>query len=224
MSSCQAPAVRLEGKTTASGRQYSIFYPQALHIRVLTRRPEAAGPRVQLSVAAAYTDLDSSEPLDLLVSPGRAVQPKATVGFLDGALTITGDSLRISLIPRGQSPPGAELARVQRQHGTLLLQELLVFRGRNVRGPGGSFFQRRALTELPNHRFAVVESQADDLTMQQFAADLLELGALNAINLDMGGWDEGWYRAGTQVVKLGHRRTDTNRQSNWLVFEDPTAQ
>ncbi|MBH8569185.1 hypothetical protein KB206_09845 [Microvirga sp. STS02] len=224
MGSCQAPAVHMEGKTTAGGQQYSIFYPQRLAVRIITARPDVANSRVHLSVAAAYTDLDTDQPLDLLVSPGRAVQAKATVGFLDGVLTITGDSLRITQIPRGQSPPGAELARVQRQHGTLLLQELLVFRGRNVRGAGGSFFQRRALAELPNHRFAVVESQADDLTMQQFAADLLELGALNAINLDMGGWDEGWYRAGTQVVKLGHRRTDTNRQSNWLVFEQPVAE
>ncbi|GAB2871363.1 hypothetical protein [Hymenobacter ruber] len=200
-----------------------MFHPQNLSIKILASRPAVTGLRVQLSVAAAYTDLDTDQPLDLLVSPGRAVQPKATVGFLDGVLTITGDSLRIARIPRGQSPPGAELARVQRQHGTLLLQELLVFRGRNVREAGGSFFQRRALVELKNHRFAVVESLADDLTMQQFAADLLELGALNAINLDMGGWDEGWYRASSQVVKLGHRRTDTNRQSNWLVFEGPAS-
>ena len=217
------PAVRLEGRSTAAGHQYALFYPQGLAVRVTTTRPDAADRRVQLSVAAAYTDLETDQPLDLLVSPGRPVQEKATVGFLDGVLTLTGDSLRIGQIPKGQTPAAAELARVQRQHGTLLLQELLVWRGRNVRGPGGSYFQRRAVAELPNHRFAVVESLADDLTMQQFAADLLELGAQNALNLDMGGWDEGWYRAGGQVVRLGHRLTDTARQSNWLVFAEPAV-
>ena len=217
-----APAVRLEGKTTAGGGQYALFYPQGLAIKVVTHRPGVADRRVQLSVAAAYTDLATDQPLDLLVSPGRTMQAKATVGFLDGVLAITSDSLRITQIPKGQTPAAAELARVQRQHGTLLLQELLVYRGRNVRGPGGSYFQRRALAELAGHRWAVVESHAD-ITMQQFAADLLELGAQQALNLDTGGWDEGWYRAGGQVVQLGHRRTDTARQSNWLVFEQPAA-
>ncbi|MCI1187671.1 phosphodiester glycosidase family protein [Hymenobacter sp. DH14] len=219
LSACagNAPEVRLEGKTTASGQQYSVFHPQGLAIQVTTSRPDVADRRVQLSVAGAYTDLDTDQPLDLLVANGQVLQPTAKVGFLDGVLTIIGDSLTISQIPKGQSPPGAEVARVQRQRGTLLLQELLVYRGRSVRGPGGSFFQRRALVELAGHQWAVVESQAD-ITMQQFAADLVELGAQQALNLDTGGWDEGWYRAGGQVVKLGNRRTDTARQSNWLVF------
>jgi hypothetical protein len=82
----------------------------------------------------------------------------------------------------------------------------------------GSLFQRRALVELAGQRFVVVESMSDSLTMQQFGEDLLELGAYNALYLDMGDWDEGWYKTGKQVVKLGHRRTETGRQSNWLVL------
>ena len=84
-------------------------------------------------------------------------------------------------------------------------------------------FQRRALVKLAGHRFAVVGSLAD-ITMQQFAADLRELGAVQALNLDTGGWDTGWYRAGSQVVPLGHRRTETARQSNWLVFARPASE
>jgi hypothetical protein len=213
-----AQEVRLEGRTTTADRQYSVFYPQGLSIRVVTRRPDAADDRNQLSVAAAYTNLDTDQPLDLLVANGRVLQPKATVGFLDGMLTIIGDSLEITRIAKGQSPPGPELERVQRQHGTLLLQELLVYEGQNQRPEGGSVFQRRALVELAGRRFVVVESLADNLTMKQFAADLLELGARNALYLDMGDWDEGWYKAGSRVVKLGYRRTETDRQSNWLVL------
>ena len=218
-----AQEVRLEGRTTTNGNQYSIFHPQHLAIQVVTNRPDVADSRNQLSIAAAYTDLDTDQPLDLLVCNGRALQAKAEVGFLDGVLTIIGDSITISQIPKGQSPPDPELERVRRQHGTLLLQELLVFRGSNVHPDGGSVFQRRALVELASHRFAVVESVADNLTLKQFGDDLLELGAHNAIYLDMGDWDEGWYKTGRQVVKLGHRRTDTARQSNWLVFGKPAA-
>ncbi len=218
-----APEVRVEARTTAAGGQYTIFYPQQLTVRVVTTRPDPAGAGNWLSVAAAYTDLTSYQPLDLLVCQGQLRQRQATVGFLDGQLTILGDSLRIDRLPKGQSPPAGQLAQAQRQRGTILLQELLVFEGQNQRPAGGSLFQRRALAELADHRFAVVESEADDVSMQQFGDDLVELGARNALYLDMGGWDEGWYKDGGSVVKLGHRRTDTARQSNWLMFSSPAG-
>ena len=218
-----AQEVRLEGRTTANGNQYSVFHPQKLSIQVATSRPDVADSRNQLSIAAAYTDLDTDQPLDLLVCNGRELQAKTKVGFLEGVLTIIGDSLTITRVAQGQSPPGAELERVRQQHGTLLLQELLVFQGKSLRPVGGSVFQRRALVELAGHQFAVVESVADNLTMRQFGDDLLELGARNALYLDMGDWDEGWYKTGRQVVKLGYRRTETARQSNWLAFVRPDS-
>ncbi|RAK70284.1 hypothetical protein [Hymenobacter edaphi] len=215
------PQVTAEGRTTKAGTQYTVLYPNQLAIRVVTRRPVPDSQQYQLSVAAAYTDLATNQPLDLLVCNGRALQARATVGFLNGVLTITGDSLRITRIASGHSPPEAVLHRVRRRQGTLLLQELLVYQGRNQRPAGGSRFQRRALVEFAAHRFAVVENQAGRLTMQQFAAELVELGAHNALYLDMGDWDEGWYRAGSRVVALGTLRTETARQSNWLVFVRP---
>jgi len=221
LGACSGPAgqqVRTEERKTQKGSLYTIFYPQKLAVQVVTQRPEREDARYCLSVAVAYTDLETNRPLDLLVCQGHLRQANATVGFLTGVLTIAGDSLAIGQIAGGQSPPSEVLAQVSRRHGTLLLQELLVFEGKNLRQAGGSVFQRRALVEFANHRFAVVESAADDLEMRQFADDLLELGAKNALYLDMGDWDEGWYRAGSHVVTLGYRRTHTARQSNWLVF------
>jgi hypothetical protein len=216
-------AARVEARKTAAGTEYSVFYPQSLAIRVVTDRPEAADATYQLSVAAAYTDLETYRPLDLLVYQGQLRQPKATVGFLNGVLTSIGDSLTITQIVGGQSPPSAELARVRSQHGTMLLQELLVFQGKNLKHGEGNVFQRRALVEFAAHHFAVVESASDYLSMQQFGDDLVELGATNALYLDMGDWDEGWYKDGSQVVALGNRRTQTARQSNWLVFARPAS-
>lgn len=215
--------VRVEEKKTRKGTNYSLFYPQNLEIQVVTQRPKAADERCCLSVAAAYTDLETNQPLDLLVCQGRTLQAKAKVGFLNGVLTIIGNQLTISRIAGGQSPPGAQLGQAGRQQGTVLLQELLVFEGQNQRPAGGSVFQRRALVEFANQQFAVAESAADDTEMQQFGDDLIELGAKNALYLDMGDWDEGWYRAAGGVVKLGHRRTHTAQQSNWLVFAKPRA-
>lgn len=216
-----ASNVRTEQHKTARGTLYSLFYPEGLAVRVVTSRPDVGSRHYLLSVAAAYTDLQTDQPLDLLVCGGRVLQPTAKVGFLDRALTILGNTLTISQLPKGQSPPSTRLAQVRAGKGTLLLQELLVFRGKNQRAAGGSVFQRRALVEFANHQFAVVESASDDLTMHQFGDDLLELGAKDALYLDMGDWDEGWYKTRGQVVKLGNRRTETARQSNWLVFVAP---
>lgn len=218
-----ARQVQVVEKQTTHGSRYSVFYPQKLAVDVVTQRPTAPDERCHLSVAAAYTDLDTDAPLDLLVCQGRLRQTAATVGFLTGVLTIVGDTLAIGRVAAGQVPPRAQLVRASQRQGTVLLQELLVFEGQNQRAAGGSVFQRRALVEFADHRFAVVESAADDLEMQQFAADLLELGAKNALYLDMGDWDEGWYRDGSRVVTLGHRRTHTARQSNWLVFTEPRS-
>jgi len=218
-----AQQVQVVEKQTQKGSSYTIFYPQNLAIQVVTQRPQVADERCCLSVAAAYTDLDTDAPLDLLVCQGRTRQTAAKVGFLTGVLTISGDTLTIGRVAAGQSPPLRQLAQASARQGTVLLQELLVFEGQNQRQAGGSLFQRRALVEFANHRFAVVESVADEVEMQQFAADLLELGAKNALYLDMGDWDEGWYRTGSGTVTLGHRRTHTAQQSNWLVFTKPLA-
>lgn len=216
--------VRPAQRKTSAGKLYSVFYPEKMAIQVVTRRPSPGDKHYQLSVAAAYTDLQTGQPLDLLVGAGRVLQPKAKVGFLDGVLTIIGPTLTITQIPKGQSPPSAQLEHVRSQQGTLLLQELLVFAGKNQRPAGGGIFQRRALVEFANHQFAVVESGSDYLTLKQFGDDLLELGARNALYLDMGDWDEGWYKTGSnKVVTLGNRRSQTARQSNWLVFAKPAA-
>jgi hypothetical protein len=218
-----APEVRAEEHTTHNTNKYTIFYPQGLSIQALTSRPKATNSAYLLSVAAAYTDLDTYQPLDLLVYQGHKRQAKVTVGFLDGVLTIKGDQLTISQIARGQTPSPAQLAEVSNQKGTLLLQDLLVYQGKNQKPAGGSLFQRRALVEFADHHFAVAESASDYLTLQQFGDDLIELGAQNALYLDMGDWDEGWYKVGNTTVKLGNRRTQTAKQSNWLVFAKPTA-
>jgi len=210
-----AVQVRVE-KKGVNGHRYTIFHPDHLSIQVVTTRPRVDGERYQLSVAAAYTDLQSDRPLDLLVCQGRVLQDSARLRYLDGVLTILGDSLTITAIGKGQTP--SYVQQVRRLRGTLLLQELLVYKGKNQRAAGGSLFQRRALVEFLHHSFAVVEGETDNLTMGQFADDLLGLGAVNALYLDMGDWDEGWYKEGGEVQILGKQRTQTGRQSNWLVF------
>ena len=222
---CTQPAVesvQTVTRQTAGGARYSLFYPGSLAVRAVTSRPVPESPPCLLSVAAAYTDLQTNHPLDLLVCNGQVLQRQVKVGYLNGVLTSLGDTLTITRLAAGELPSSTEIERARNQRGTLLLQELLVFQGQNQKSDGGSLFQRRALVEFANRRFAVVESHSDSVTMKQFGDDLVELGAKNALYLDMGGWDEGWYKAGGKTITLGHRRTHTTQQSNWLIFMRPS--
>ncbi|MDJ1494600.1 hypothetical protein QNI19_16765 [Cytophagaceae bacterium DM2B3-1] len=216
--------VRIEKRKIKNGNVYTFFYPQNCSIVLATQRPDPQNKKYVFSVAAAYTDLQTTQPLDLLVHNGKVLQTNARVGFLDGVLTFINNTISISHIAKGQSPTAAQIEDVRERKGTLLLQELLVYDGKNLKGGGGSIFQRRALVELKDHRFAVIESISDDVTMKQFGDDLIEMGAWKAIYLDMGDWDEGWYKSNGKVVKIGNRRSQTTRQSNWLVFAKPTSQ
>jgi hypothetical protein len=80
-----------------------------------------------------------------------------------------------------------------------------------------SLFQRRALC-MWHGELVVVETKTA-CTMQKFANVLKSCGIQNALYVDMGSWDEGWYRTQqSELVKIGLMRNETDRQSNWFVF------
>lgn len=160
----------MEERKTQASHRYTFLYPQNLAVQVVAQRPRVADARYCLSVAAAYTKLETDESLDLMVCQGHTWQAKPEVGFLTGMLTISGDTLTIGRVAAGQLPL-PQMGRAAYGQGTVLLQELLVFEGKNQRQAGGSLFQRRAQVELANHRFAMVESVSDMLGMQQFVSD-----------------------------------------------------
>ncbi len=70
---------------------------------------------------------------------------------------------------------------------------------------------------MKNGRTAVVESNKM-ITLKTFSEDLAALGVMNLLYTDMGYWDEGWYKAGGKTITLGHYLSQTDKQSNWVVF------
>jgi hypothetical protein len=82
-------------------------------------------------------------------------------------------------------------------------------------------FQRRAVVTTKDDKIYIVENEKA-VTLAQFCADLVELDSTvnNALYLDMGSWDEGWYRySNDSIVTIGQNKSSTIHQSNWLVFE-----
>jgi len=76
-------------------------------------------------------------------------------------------------------------------------------------------YQRRALV-LTNGGAEIIESE-ELMGLNEFAESLVKLGAEKAINLDMGGWSEGWYRNNQdEIISIGYMQMNTDKQSNWL--------
>ncbi len=212
-------SITLVNRKNTKGENYTLLYANALKLRLTTQRPNPADTRIRLAVAAAYTNISLMQPLDLLVANGRVLSTQAKVGFLDAVVILTDQKVAIHKIPKGSHPPDSLFTYTRNHKGSLFLQELLVYKGKVQKPEGGSRFQRRALAEFTNQSYAIVESTSDYLTMKQFAEDLRTMGVRTAVYLDMGDWDEGWYKTNqNQPIIFGHRRTRTKDQSNWLIF------
>jgi len=76
---------------------------------------------------------------------------------------------------------------------------------------------RRALIQFED--FYCIGESDKPLTIQEFQQSLLEIGAIDAINLDMGTWSEGWFKdANNSKVTIGENMSNTQRQTNWIVY------
>ena len=77
---------------------------------------------------------------------------------------------------------------------------------------------RRAIIEINNH-FYIVQS-IGRISILDFQNLLISISAKNAIYLDMGTYSEGWYENDVgKITIIGETMINTNKQSNWIVFE-----
>jgi hypothetical protein len=164
-------------------------------------------------VAGTYTSpADGVEGVVLI--DGRVVQ--TTRQGWQGLLRIEGGRAHVEHVAQNALAKPS-LVELSRRRVSLVQGHLLVDGGKPTRLKPSPELYRRAIVSRAD-RSAVVESIAP-VTLAGFAADLAKLGARAALNLDMGGWDEGWYRDASGAVQtLGHDRSATSRQSNWLVI------
>lgn len=182
-------------------------------------RPEKTDTTVLLCVAAAFTRLDNGG-IDGLFAVNGKVQGNVNKRLGGGCLLISDKHPFISGTRDGSLlSKGWIDSNITSQNADYFQQLQLVRNAQALRyGKDVSLFQRRALVTFAYRQPAIVES-AGEITLQQFADDLAQLGAKDALYLDMGGWDEGWIRNSSgQCKRIGLICSQTNRQSNWLVI------
>jgi hypothetical protein len=217
-----AAILKVTTQTTKGGNEYRLFDKDGLAASFVTLRPDKKDKKIVLSVPAAFTDKIGKVD-GIYVSNGVIGHKNAPNEKLGGAMIIENGDFRIIATKDGELLTPEFADEVGRNKGCLFQQFQLVRDGAAVPFKDKTEFQRRAFVEFHNGRHAVVES-AKKLTLNQLAADLMELGAVNALNADMGAWDEGWYRdLHGKLIVLGRDRSATKRQTNWFTLAVPTV-
>jgi len=199
-----------------------VFYiPVGAHAALTSKRPLKTEKDVIFCCAAAFTLLENNKIDGLFIENGktvvRTVNHHLGGGIIIPSPTSTGKT-RIFGTEMGATLDSALIDSIQRTSSSFFQQiqmlrdgQPLVFR-KDV-----SRFQRRAICIL-NGEAVVVETKWP-CTLQKFADVLKKSGINDALYVDMGSWDEGWYRDERSAMHtIGMMKNSTGRQSNWFVF------
>jgi len=203
----------------ASGVTYTFFPKGELVFDFVVSRPAETQSDIYLCVPAAFTAHDDKVD-GVYVSNGVLRNEQKVDKELGGAMIIESGNCKLLSTDKGKMLTGEFLKGIQKAHGSLFQQFLIVHECKAASFKDKSKFQRRAVYETTNGSFGIVESDLP-ITFSVFNDDLVALGTREALYCDMGAWDEGWYRSasGDKVVKIGLDRSFTNRQSNWLLLK-----
>lgn len=207
----------------ALGHRYIVMKPKA-GTEVLTQSgtaPDVNDGSLLLSVAAAFTGDDLTT-----VCGDHVVAGTLHKGYAD--VTTTGHMLivdgKVKILPIDIIHQSIKSATAHR--GYLFQQCYIVENGvaHVDRIPQAIIDRRphiifRAAVLMADGSFAVVQG-ADEQYPEEFVAGIVQLGARDALYLDMGTWAYGWYRtmAGGTTTELAKRYDNTRFQSNWLII------
>jgi hypothetical protein len=193
-----------------------LFAPKSLTISLYSKRPQK-NSKIYLVVPAAFTD-PTTKTDGLFIENGNYITRRINKK-LNGVCLIFNNKVQfINSIALNENLVNEVITKKQ----SLFQQVLLVFNSKIVACPlfKNDLNLRRAIVEINNH-FYLVQSKTKT-SILDFQNSLITIQVKNAIYLDMGTYSEGWYRENNKVISIGETMTQTNRQSNWLVFEAET--
>lgn len=214
-----APSVTETSFRAESFHEYRVFtWNDALVPDFVTERPDPSDPAIHFCIAAAFTragdyEVDGAYAVNGMWEHTQAVNPK-----LGSVLVIDRDGDQSLETVEGKGKMGADLMDRVTTTGSDCFQQLsVVVNGRPQSFTDKALYIRRALVEKTDGTWCVVESQKQ-ASLNQFAYDMVEFGAQNALYTDMGSFDEGWFRYAGAPITLGRSRSQTPLQSNWWVL------
>lgn len=206
------------GKAKAPSGVVYTLYPQGdLDVDWKVSRPKREDKNIILVIPAAFTTHDDK--IDgAYISDGVIGNPSVNKE-LGGAIVLEKGKVKLLSTNKGAMLTKDFLNEVAQNKGSLFQQFLVVHNGTAATFKDKGKYQRRAFVEFNKGSFGIVESNID-IPFATFNNDLVWMGAKNALYMDMGAWDEGWYR--DAVIKkigiIGNDRSLTYKQSNWMVY------
>ena len=210
----------VEKKKTKSGYNYTLFFKNNLKIGISLTRPEKTDNTIQLCIAGAFTDLQNHSPDGLLIENGKVLNKNKMNHSLGGAIKIINGECEMFPTDKGKLLTDSLINFIVSKKGSLFQQIQMVEKGGGAKYKDVKLFQRRAIVKLKGNKTAIIESY-ENITLTAFTTDLLELGAVDALYVDMGAWDEGWYKnpSDNKTITIGRMKTQTDKQSNWVMFK-----
>ena len=206
-----------------SGVTYRLFPQGKLAFDFVVARPSPNDKNIFLCIPVAFTRHDNK--IDgVAVSNGQTYQANFNSNQINrelgGAMLIENGHCKLLATNKGATLTKNFLDSVIQNKNSLFQQFLLVQDNKAAVFRDKSKFQRRAICKTSDGTFAVVESDKA-ITFEIFNNDLVAMKMKEALYADMGAWDEGWYRnLNGQIKKLGLDRSQTHRQSNWLLLRE----
>jgi len=194
------------------------YFPVNAKPELRSARPLKSDDQILFCCAGAFTLLENDRIDGLFIENGRTLV--RTVNHnLGGGITITPEGeTRIFGTEMGKVLDSSFVDSLERNSISFLQQIQMIRDGQPlVFRKDQSLFQRRAICQFQG-KTVIIETKTA-CTLQKFAEIIKKCGIFNALYVDMGSWDEGWYRTVNNTIStIGLMRNSTKRQSNWVVF------
>lgn len=212
--------ISVETKIGKSKTNYTFIKKNNCKILFETKRPNNTDQNILVCIPAAFTNLNNLK-VDGIYSVNGIVGNRDVINqTLGGVFYIENNSCKIFQSKKGKLFNDSLLTIVKIQKASLFQQIQCIENGTAAKFKDKKLFQRRGIAILKDNSVAIIESE-QAITLEVFSKDLVLLNIKQLIYTDMGAWDEGWYRnpLNNALKKIGKDLSQTDKQSNWIVFK-----
>ncbi len=197
---------------------YTFYYQDDLKMDFVTERPPYTDQAIQFCVAGAFTDLNDGEIDGLYMNNGQLKHEDRINKTLGGLFILRDGEFELIETQKTKLITDSLLNALKAEKADLFQQIFMIVDGKVEPLKQKRMFQRRAIVIMNDDSRAIVEN-VKRKTLATFCNDLVSLDVKEALYVDMGGWDEGWFRdASGSANTIGRMRGSTDQQSNWVIF------
>ncbi|MES2516309.1 MAG: hypothetical protein V4580_19295 [Bacteroidota bacterium] len=215
-----AQNISIETKTGKSSTHYTVIKKNTCSISFTDKRPDNNDPSVMVCIPAAFTNLQNLKVDGIFAVNGEVKNMQVINKTLGGVFYVDKNTCRMFQSGKGKLFNDSLISLAKKNKASFFQQIQCVQNGKAASFKDEKIFQRRGIAILNDNSIAIIESK-EAITLKVFSEDLVLLGVKQLIYTDMGAWDEGYYKDPKthKTVIMGYDLSQTDKQSNWVVFK-----